>query len=62
MALLSKTVVAPSTMTGTLAFGLSALNAAECCSPFRVSTGIASYGRPVSSSSKATFIGFGASE
>ena len=42
MALLSNTVASPSTITGTLAFGFSAVNAASCCSPLRVSTGIAS--------------------
>jgi hypothetical protein len=42
MALLSKTVVDPSTMTGTLALGLMAVNPGVCCSPLRVSTGIGS--------------------
>jgi hypothetical protein len=42
MAELSNTVVAPSTMTGTLALGFSAVKAGKCCSPLRVSTGTAS--------------------
>jgi hypothetical protein len=56
------TVVSPSTMPGTLAFGFSAVNAAACCSPLRVSTGTASSGRPDSSRKRATFMGLGASE
>ncbi len=42
MALLSNTVTSPSTMTGTLAFGFSAMNSGANCSPLRVSTGIGS--------------------
>ena len=62
MALLSNTVVPPSTITGTLAFAFSARKAGACCSPLRVSTGTASNGRPDSSRNSATFIGLGASE
>ena len=60
IALLSKTVASPSTITGTFAFGLSLRNAGACCSPLRVSTGIGSYGRPASSRNSATLTGFGA--
>src|SRR5450759_46133 len=60
MALLSNTVASPSTIAGTLAFGLIARYSGLCCSPLRVSTGTGSYGKPVSSSMSATFIGLGA--
>src|SRR4051794_14944980 len=49
-------------MAGTLAFGLILRKSGLCWSPRRVSTGIGSYGRPVSSSIRATFVGFGAPE
>ena len=42
MALLSKTETSPSTMAGTLLFGLIAAKAGANWSPLRVSTGIAS--------------------
>jgi hypothetical protein len=42
MALLSNTVASPSTITGTLAFGFSAMKAGANCSPLRVSTGTGS--------------------
>ncbi len=60
MALLSNTGVSPSTMTGTLLFGLYLANSAPNWSPLRVSTGMASYSSPASSRNRATFIGFGA--
>ena len=60
MALLSNTVTSPSTMAGTLALGFTAKKAGANCSPLRVSTGMASKGRPNSSSSKAIFMGLGA--
>jgi hypothetical protein len=40
--LLSKTVASPSTMAGTLAFGLIARKADVCCSPLLVSIGASS--------------------
>jgi hypothetical protein len=48
MAVLSNTRTSASTITGTLALGLSATNSALNCSPLRVSTGMASYGNPLS--------------
>ena len=65
MALLSNTrtslPLAPSVSmrAGSLPFGLTARNEAACCSPFIVSTGITSYGIPVSSRNRATLAGLG---
>ena len=59
IAVLSKTRTPPSVMVGVLLLGLIATKLAANCSPFRVSTGTTSYGRPDSSRNSATFAGFG---
>ena len=59
MALLSKITLPSSTIEGAFAFGFIALYSGVCCSPFLVSTGMASYSNPISSKHKATFIGLG---
>ena len=60
MALLSNTNTPSSSIAGTLPFGLTLRNSGLNWSPLRVSTGIGSKGRPVSSRNSATLFGFGA--
>ena len=59
IALLSNITLPSSTREGAFALGFIDKYVEACCSPFLVSTGIASYSRPISSKHNAIFMGLG---